>query len=245
MDKERRRASEAQARQAFFLALVLVVSHAQASMEKTEIRDLGQTPEQVAIFLGLRLADNHFEDIKTTTVTVLDAAYQLSKDESIMADIAEIKEKAGQPGSWQYSYEPHVTSWFVGGTLPTDYTNLTLYKNYKEGLEEPVLIPAVAYLPGNIIAGIAFVDLTRVLMFNKFPHTTWLNKGMSAVYSNNLIEGLAENEAFKADYADQFRNAKEAAAYQVKIDNKQYTAYVVKLQKPWEMLGYTTKFFLA
>jgi hypothetical protein len=227
------------------LVCLMIVQGVWTSTKSSEVQNLEQVPDPVALFLGLKLTDNHFEDIKGASIKSLNAAYDQSKDESIKADISEISEKAGEKDSWQYSYEPHITSMFIGGKVPADATNKSLYMNYLEGLEEAVMIPAIAYLPGNIIAGIGFIDLNRVLMLNKFPHTTWLNKGMSAVYSNHLLESLGTNEDFMKDYSSQFNDAKQVSSYKVTIEGKEYTAYVVKLEKPWYMTGFTSKFYLA
>lgn len=205
----------------------------------------GVNDDPVALYLGIRLSNNSYTAVKQTSLLTVRAVYAQSPSESIKQDLDEIEAKAGQLNSWQFSYEPHITNMFIGGKLPTDPVDAKLYSNYEEDLQTVVSIPTVAYLPGNLIAGIAFIDLSQILMRNRFPHTTLLNKGMAAKYSNDLIEALAVNEQFNVDYASKFVNAKQVTSYPVTIETKSYTAYVIRLDTPQSFTGYSHKFYTS
>ena len=188
----------------------------------------GQIP--IASYVGIRFSDSSYARIKQNSLASLSLAYSQYKDVEIQADIEEIQSKAGQIGSWQYSYEPHITSQFLGGTMPADPVQRSLYENFEEDIPCTETIPAVAYLPGNLIAGIGFTDLSRIYMLNSFPHTTLFNKKLAAKYSNDLIESLAKNEQFSTDYNQKFQKASPVSSYQVQIEGKTYTAYVIVIK---------------
>lgn len=204
-----------------------------------------QAEAPIALYVGIRLADSSYATIKQITLQSLNRVYSEFEAPEVEADIDEIMVKDGQAGSWVYSYEPHFTSQFVGGQLPTNPEERELYLQFEEDIPCTVSVPAVAYLPGNIIAGIGFTDLSRIYMLNDFPHTTLFNKGMSAKYSNDLLIALGTNPAFMADYRDQFSKSTDVTSYTVEIEGKSYTAYVVPLVSNWRMVGYTHKFYTA
>lgn len=201
--------------------------------------------DPVALYLGTRLLDNSYTSVKVLSLDTVQRIYEETSDESIRQDFDDITENAGKKGSWQYSYEPHITNMYIGGVIPPNPDDAKLYNSFEEDIKCSVKIPAVAYLPGNLIAGIAFIDLTQILMTNRFPHTTLMNKGMSAKYSNDLIEAIDVNEQFQQDYSNQFETAKHVTIYPITIEGKTYTAYVRKLDKPLLMTGYTHKFYTS
>jgi hypothetical protein len=205
-----------------------------------------KTDAPIALYVGIRLADSSYHKLKEKSLTSLNLIYQKFQLPEIKADIDEIIEKAGEPGSWVYSYEPHFTTQYLGGQLPTNPVEKDLYLNFEEDIPCKVSVPAVAYLPGNILAGIGFMDLTSTYMLNDFPHTTLFNKGMSAKYSNDLLVALGKDPAFMADYKAKFASSSSVKSYQVEIEGKSYTAYVAPLQPAaWSLLGYTHKFYTA
>lgn len=214
-----------------------------------EIKDFASqntmNEDPVALFLGIKLSDHSYASVKELSLNAVSAVYKETSEEIVKQDLDEINEKAGAKNSWQYSYEPHITNMFVGGRIPQDPEQARLYNQFSEDLKCYVKIPAVAYLPGNLLAGIGFIDLSQILMMNRFPHTTLLNKGMSAKYSNDLLEALDVNEEFRNDYARQFENAKPVTSYGITIEGKTYTAYVWKLPEPLLSTGYTHKFYTA
>lgn len=225
--------------------LLLCCSGISTQLSTLSSSDSRSDDDPVALFLGTRLSDNSYASVKALSLDTVQAVYEYTSDESAKSDFDEITEKAGEKNSWQYSYEPHVTNLYIGGVIPPNPDDAKLYSSFEEDIKCSVKISAVAYLPGNLIAGIAFIDLSQLLMSNSFPHTTLLNKGMSAKYSNDLIEALNVNEQFQEDYSNQFINAKPIMTYPITIKGKTYTAYVRKLDKPLLMTGYTHKFYTS
>lgn len=200
----------------------------------------------IALYIGIRLADSSYAKVKEVSLDNLNQAYKAFPVPEIQADIDEITIKDGQTGSWVYSFEPHFTTQYLGGQLPVDPDQRSLYLSFEEDIPCLVSVPAIAYLPGNIIAGIGFTDLSRIYMLNDFPHTTLYNKGMTAKYSNDLLIALGKDQGFMADYNSQFTKDRTVKSYQVEIEGKSYTAYVIPLQPTaWSMLGYSHKFFTA
>ena len=85
---------------------------------------------------------------------------------------------------WSPPDNYHLTQLYVGAN--TKSKESPIYRNFKEGVDVDVTVPALIYIPGSILIAICFPP---VPVENDFPHITLMlcNK-MKARMSNDVLK---------------------------------------------------------
>ena len=196
---------------------------------------------QIPLFLGLSLPLSNLT-LTTLSSTAVSLAHAFNPaDAGIRDDLRAVQAMDG----WVLPPLAHVTSLYVGGRVPAGAPQSVYYKYFREGVPIRVQFGAVAYIPGGILAYIAFFDRDTIYNDNSFPHCTLLSKSLSPVYSNNLIAALySTSPIFKQLYDNEFTtpSASPVGSADVQIDGNTMRAYWIILPL-MEIVGYTKKFY--
>lgn len=225
-------------------ALQLGSSALGAAANQTSRPSLSQDKTSV-LYLGIRLVDFSNLYIQALAQNALLNVRSKFSDPRVDEDLQIIKNMRAASTDWQYPYEPHVTSMYVGGVVPSNPEDRAALFAFKE---DSVLLsdyPAIAYIPNKLMAATAMIDRSKIYMKNRFPHTTLLTRGMAAKYSNDLIESLYDsNPKFARDYDEKFANADPVSKYEATIEGVKYQAYVVA-RLSVSKIGYSHRFYTA
>ena len=235
-----------------FISLVASTAAALQREDPPLHSSVSQTPpaepsqqKTAVLYLGIRLAEFSNLYIQSLARDALRTVQSRFADGKVDEDLRIIEAMRAASTEWQYPYEPHVTSMYVGGLVPSNPEDRAALLGFKE---DRVLLsdyPAIVYIPNKLMAATAMVDRSQIYMKNRFPHTTLLTRGMAAKYSNDLIESLFDGSAqFARDYDDKFAHADLVSKYEATIEGVKYSAYVVA-RLSVSKTGYTHRFYTA
>ena len=222
--------------------------HDSSSLNTPEQQTQRSNPMQEktsVLYLGIRLAEFSNLYIQSLAQDALLKVRSKFSDARVDEDLQIIKDMGPTSTEWQYPYEPHVTTMYVGGVVPTNPADRNALLGFKEDKAILSDYPAIVYIPNKLMAATAMIDKSRVYMTNRFPHTTLLTRGMAAKYSNDLIASLYDsNPRFAQDYNEKFANAELVSKYEVTIEGVKYQSYVVA-RLSVRKAGYSHRFYTA
>lgn len=155
---------------------------------------------KLPIYLGIMLSDkSNFKDgfkrLLSATFDVLEQ--ELGNQNDFDKDLEKIRKAMnGKNSPWKLPPAHHLTQLFIGGNKNS---NDPILVNYEEGLPINVTIRAVVYVPGKILAGIAF---PKAECKNQFPHVTLAMGGdWKPVNSNTILTATcSDKKLFGTEY---------------------------------------------
>lgn len=205
---------------------------------------------QQPISLGIAVSSST-SDIRDQAVIALNAAFNTFPDQKILDDLNNIIEHFQEKGSFSTDTKPHITCAFLNERSPTGPNYEIAYK-FHESVETLVTIPVIAYLPGKLVAGLAYLSNKNIMWSDQILHFNMLNKGMSGAYyaeqldttANNFLNYLYQEVAeFQWAYDAGFTASAPISRFIAKVDGKFHYAYIIKLAEPWVISGSTTRFW--
>lgn len=85
---------------------------------------------------------------------------------------------------FQFPVSQHITTYFVRRT------DSRCFENFEEGLEIPIEVQCLVYVPDSIICGVCLPDPDVIDIENKIPHITLYVANWAPRFSNNVLEAL-------------------------------------------------------
>lgn len=110
---------------------------------------------------------------------MLNILYQEFKDDIIKDNAEHLSTKI-----FKYPASHHITTYFV--KRPEGI----FYENFEEGLNVPIEVLAMAYVPNKIICGVCLPDPNLIEIENKIPHMTLFVEEWAPRFSNNVLQAL-------------------------------------------------------
>lgn len=145
--------------------------------------------------------------------------------------------------SWSFPKEPHVTTLYMGRKKPTG-ENAKIFETFITGLDYPLHIKAILYIPKQIVVGITQINREEVLINNKFDHIT-LHHMKSPMYSNDVLKAAFDaGSPGEADYASGFSGLQSTyKEYNLKINGSQVSGYLIIPNKQCNFVGRSDFFY--
>ena len=199
--------------------------------------------DSIPLYLGIRMANMGNDFLITHAKQSLDTIYDQYKDNTISSDLAAFGSSLRQPNGWNLPIEPHMTTLFLGKTLPSGPADRAYFDSFTEDVICGGTYRAIAYIPGKIMAFVAFVDRREFYFNGRFPHTTIGTNALTAKYSNDLLESLYDTHAaYRASYEAAFSTLTPPISYKITVDGVECMAYVLPIP-PVSVKGYTHRFY--
>ena len=198
---------------------------------------------KVPLYLGI-FTKNYQEDQLKIMKFILDEIEILPESHQLFT------ENPFDHFSSQYSFPPtfHITTLYIGGNMSKLLT--PFYTQFKENEKFIISLDAVVIVPGKIITGITFPDRNRILIENEFPHVTLMTAEWDAVYSNNIMCALFEeqgpmNQYYNTNFFESGQPFFEKYNLNVDINGtvEAVDAYVIKYATPLDLESATRKIY--
>jgi hypothetical protein len=147
----------------------------------------GFKPKKAPIFIGVFLKTDEkarlLNLIRYTSLKVQDH----NSEALVNDDVAEFLGEELKTWKWPET-QHHLTTLYLGSDKAKQ--NLDAYKQFEEGINHPIKLKHIVYVPGKIIIGVVFLNKALIKVENRFPHVTIALKNTEANLSNTILEAM-------------------------------------------------------
>jgi len=222
-----------------------LLKYASGSAEESKIISSEPAPipdKKLPLYIGINF-DTPRDDILKIALQGCEEFAKSAKidPKSDLIDLANFLEN-GKGSEWKTPNSHHITALFIGGNSAMAETKI--YKDFKENEKQEVKLGAIVIIPRKLVFGICF---TKVSIANKIPHVTLLLNHCPPKLSNNFGEALFIGvPELKSKYETGYfeKNGEEfIGKYDIKVEGKNYNAYVYKPKECMILYGKTKKFY--